>query len=177
MGRSKECFLELNKLWRCERSILFDLFPKAPLRGAFIKWGIDTDGRERTHDVGIGDVEYTEGVGAQLSHRIPSKFASQNNAEEWVEMMVCFGQGQDGPLDLLGLVFRVFRVASPCYLDECRRLADRRIRSASLEDIVQIMAVAVAILLGHPRASAGGTFSLVIEVELMTISDFLQLLA
>lgn len=91
LGRGKECLLELANFRRRECLILLDLFSKPPFRGTLAEMGIDTDGSERPHDVGIGDVEYAESVGAQLSHGIASELAGQNNAEKWVEMMVRFG--------------------------------------------------------------------------------------
>jgi hypothetical protein len=136
LGSSKECLLELGEFRRRKCLILLDLFSKASFRSTFVEMGINTDGSERFHDVGIGDVKHAEGVGAQLSHGIPSEFAGQNNAKERVEMMVRFGQGQDGSLNFLSLVFGMLRITSPGDLNERCRLADRRVRASSLEDVI-----------------------------------------
>jgi hypothetical protein len=69
----------------------------------------------------------------------------------------------------------VFCIAPPGRLDESNWNAKRLLRSAALQDIIEVVFVAVAILPSHfALAASRGAWSLEIEVETVSLRRFAE---
>ena len=96
-----------------------------------------------------------DSIGSSCCEASAGENPRENGTQKWIRPPKLFGQRQNCSLDFLCFITRVLGVSTPSDLNECDGSSHRRVCTIFLQDIVQIVDIAVGIfpcyLLSIPR--------------------------
>ncbi|MDA1050716.1 MAG: hypothetical protein O3C40_09590 [Planctomycetota bacterium] len=159
----------------CRQSLpLLLLFAEFRIRSGFAKTRVDANQFERLNDCGVLEVQQVKTEGLKLFQRAARVNPHEKATHEWRAAIMAVAKRQHRALNLLSLVAGMFGVPSPSTLDERDGRADSVIRSASLENIIEVVRIAVVIDPFDLLATSRRASPFPVEIEAMPFSKFLQ---